>query len=525
MDEFDLNELKAEYIPEDAAAGEAPSDEGAVENGGKPFETEGGKTPSPVILSEAKDPTPQADAPAVGGAPSDEGAVENGGKPFETEGGKNPAPTLNLRLRNNAPTEGDPSLSLPPSSSASPQMPPPSSEGGKTQRPRNEGDSPSPAPPRNDTSSGASRHLPLEGKASDAAPVLQEDKQKPAKKRRVPLFWKIYAIAVAVVIMLICGLLGFFRAYLREYEETRPINAAREAVSALAAGENRPEFIPSEASEFDRAASVAAAFAEAGGTAEAEIVEKVGVSTEDVPVFSVREDGREVCRVRLREGEKRRFFRTWQVDGVFFTGDNAVDITLTADTRLLLNGVQVGEGYVTSRDEPLRGYEDFTDVTPKCVRYQIEGLFYEPVITLENDYCEPRAEFRNGEWAVSYPGSENSRAEAVQLAYSAAQAYVTYASSLGSPLAPLDRWLIPGSTLRARVLSFDRRYFTRHDSAEFKNMTDLDFSVYGADEFSVKLAFDYVMRTGRKEQTDKTVITLYMLRIDGSWKLSDVAVE
>ncbi|MBQ9558351.1 MAG: hypothetical protein IJU94_07120 [Clostridia bacterium] len=519
MDELDLNELKAEYVPEetpstpDASAPDASTPANAPD------------APTPVIPSEAKDPTPQVEAPAVGGAPSDEGAVENGGKPFETEGGKNPAPTLNLRLRNNAPTEGDPSLSLPPSSSASPQMPPPSSEGGKTQRPRNEGGSSEALPPRNDASSAPSERIPLKGKASDAAPVLQEDKEKPAKKRRVPLFWKIYAIAIAVAIMLICGLLGFFRAALKEYEDTRPLNAAREAVSALAAGEDRPEFIPAEASEFDKAASVAAAFAEAGGTADAEITEKVGVSTEEIPVFSVREGGKEICRVRLKEAGKSRFFKTWQIDGVFFTGDNAVDITLTADTRLLLNGVPVGEGYVTSRDEPLRGYEDFPDVTPKCVRYQIEGLYYEPVITLENDYCEPRAELKNGEWTVAYPGSENSRAEAVQLAYSAAQAYVKYASSQGSPLAPLDRWLIPGSTLRARVLSFDRRYFTRHDSAEFKNMTDLDFSVYGADEFSVKLAFDYVMRTGGKEQTDKTVITLYMLRIDGSWKLSDVAVE
>ena len=387
--------------------------------------------------------------------------------------------------------------------SAEPKDPTPYADGCE-----NEGDSPSASPPRND------------GATDPDAP----DAPSP-KKRRVPLFWKIYAIAVAVVIMLICGLLGFFRAALKEYEDTRPLNAAREAVSALAAGEDRPEFVPAEASEFDRAASVAAAFAEAGGTADAEITEKVGVSTEEIPVFSVREGGKEICRVRLKEDGESRFFKTWAIDGVLFGGEHSVDITLTSDTRLLLNGVRVGEGYVTSRDEPLRGYEDFPDLTPKCVRYQIDGLQYKPVITLENDYCEPRAELKNGEWTVAYPGSESSRAEAVDIAYSAAQAYVKYASSQGSPLAPLDRWLIPGSTLRARVLSFDRRYFTRHDSAEFRNMKDLDFSIYGADEFSVKLSFDYVMRTGRKEQTDDTVMTLYMLRWNGSWKLSDVAVE
>ncbi len=111
---------QAESLPEEGetpAAGGAPSDEGAVEDG-TPSETEGG-IPAPaadpvilsersaskdltspsVILSEAKDPTHQADAlpeegetPAAGGAPSDEGAVEDG-TPSETEGGiPDPAP-------------------------------------------------------------------------------------------------------------------------------------------------------------------------------------------------------------------------------------------------------------------------------------------------------------------------------------------------------------------------------------------------------------------------------------------------
>ena len=85
MDEFDLNELKAEYIPEetpstpDASAPDAPTPASAPD------------APTPVILSEAKDPTPKAEAPAVGGAPSDEGAVSDG-LPSETEGGKTPAP-------------------------------------------------------------------------------------------------------------------------------------------------------------------------------------------------------------------------------------------------------------------------------------------------------------------------------------------------------------------------------------------------------------------------------------------------
>lgn len=347
----------------------------------------------------------------------------------------------------------------------------------------------------------------------------------PEPKKRKSRFWKIYAIVTALAAMLICGLLGFFWQYLKEYEETRPVSVAKEAVTALAAGEDRDGFMPEEAGDIDRAASVAEAYAAAGGTANAEIVEKVGISTEDAPVFSVREDGREICLIRLRSDGKRRFFVKWVVNGVTFPEKHDVDITLTADTRLKLNGVTVGGEYVVSRDEPLPGYEEFADITPKCVRYSVEGLIFEPEMALENDYCYPAASEKNGVWTVTYPGPEDSREDAVELAYSAAKAYVTYASSQDSPFAPLDKYLIPDSILRQKVLSFNRKYFTRHDSASFENMEALDFSVYGADEFSVKLSFDYVMRNGSKTQTEKTVMTLFMLRYNGDWKIASVISE
>ncbi|MBO4934520.1 MAG: hypothetical protein J5441_05065 [Clostridia bacterium] len=504
MDATDeLNELKKLYFNEEERQDAAPEQASPVQ-GEVPPEAAEGLSPAPsVILS------PQGEgSPADSSRAEEEGDSSSEALPpprNDSAGGAaapdSPAPEASP-VQGEVPPEAAEGLSPAPSVILSPQ-----GEGSpaESNRAEEEGDSSSPSAPRND---------------SDADSPAPEK-----KKRRWPRFWKIYAITVAVAAMLICGLLGFFHVFLREYEETRPLNAAKEAVIALAKGENKPGFVPSDATEFDAAVDVAAAFAEAGGTANAEIVEKVGISTEEVPVYSVREGGKEICRLRLKPAEKRRFFKTWQADGFIFGGDNAIDITVTGDTVLKLNGVEVGENYIVERDAALPGYEDFADITPKCVRYCVEGLRFKPVVTLENPYCYPNAEFKNGFWTVTYRGAENNRADAVNIAYSAAKAYVTYASSKNSPLAPLDKWLIPGSTLRARVLSFDRRYFARHDSAEFRNMEDLDFSIYGADEFSVKLSFDYVMRYGKKEQTDKTVITLYMLRWNGEWKLSDVAVE
>lgn len=40
---------------------------------------------------------------------------------------------------------------------------------------------------------------------------------------------------------------------------------------------------------------------------------------------------------------------------------------------------------------------------------------------------------------------------------------------------------------------------------------------------AVTLSFDYVMTSSRREQTDRSVMTLYMLRTDGGWKLAEVS--
>ncbi|MBQ6552600.1 MAG: hypothetical protein IJL83_03170 [Clostridia bacterium] len=506
MDATDeLNELKKLYLNEEER--EPAPEQASPVQGEVASEAAEGLSPAPsVILS------PQGEgSPAESNRAEEDGDSSSPSAPRNDSDADSDAAPAADGANEDAPAPADapaPSVILSPQGEGSPA---------ESSRAEEEGDSSSPSAPRNDSETADSETAPDSPAPDSPAPEK--------KKRRWPRFWKIYAITVAVAAMLICGLLGFFHVFLMEYEETRPLNAAKEAVAALAKGENRPGFVPSEATEFDAAADVAAIFAEAGGTANAEVVEKVGVSTEEVPVYSVREGGKEICRLRMKPGKKRRFFNTWQADGFMFGGDNAIDITVTGDTVLKLNGVEVGENYIVERDAALPGYEDFADITPKCVRYCVEGLRFKPVVTLENPYCYPNAEYKNGFWTVTYRGAEDNRQDAVNIAYSAAKAYVTYASSPNSPLAPLDKWLIPGSTLRARVLSFDRRYFTRHDSAEFRNMEDLDFSIYGADEFSIKLSFDYVMRYGKKEQTDKTVITLYMLRRNGEWKLSDVAVE
>ncbi|MBO4934888.1 MAG: signal peptidase I [Clostridia bacterium] len=132
----------APFEEEAPAAGGAPSDEGAVEDGA-PSETEGG-IPAPaadaVILSPQGDGSPagssraEEEAPAAGGAPSDEGAVEDG-SPSETEGGI-PADAADAVILSEAKDPTPQAESLPEEGDSSSEALPP----------RNDSDGTAPAP-------------------------------------------------------------------------------------------------------------------------------------------------------------------------------------------------------------------------------------------------------------------------------------------------------------------------------------------------------------------------------------------
>lgn len=341
-----------------------------------------------------------------------------------------------------------------------------------------------------------------------------------SKAKRKLGFWGIYAIVFAVIAMAVVGLLGYLWKYLSAYEQSRPMRVAKEAVARLAEGEAE-QLLLAELSPFESGALGDNVFARLSESESLDVAEKAGVSTAEKPVFAVRAEGKEILTVRLTPSGRNTFFQCWEVEGVSLTRPERLVLTVVEGVKLRVNGVEVGEEYIAERDIPLDGYADFPQEAPRCVRYELPPLCVEPVVELEGSESAPRAERTQEGWRVSYSAEGGEREKAVAIA--AAKEYVAFASDEEAPIDALDRYLVKGSVLRARMLSFDRKYFARHDSASMENVTASDYCVYGENVCSVKVTYDYRMITDGKEYVDPSAMIMYLIRTSDGWRLAEVA--
>lgn len=344
-------------------------------------------------------------------------------------------------------------------------------------------------------------------------------RNKPEKRRLG--FWAIYAIVFSVLAMGIIGGLLYLRKYLAAYEESRPMRVAQGVIEQLATDSAPTHLFSGEVSEFERGTEIGRLYKKLTEGKAVDCAEKAGESGADAPVFSVRADNKEICKLTLAEAGRNDFFRCWQVVNIEFIGGNPLMLTLPESVKLKVNGVSVGEEYIAERDIPLAGYADFPEKAPSCVRYELPTLYFEPEVTLESEDCAPVAVKDDKGWSVKYnaEGGETEKA----FASAAAKAYVAFASDEEAPITELDKYLIPGSTLRARMLSFDRKYFARHDRAEMRNVKASDYCVYGEGLCSVLVTYDYFMVTDGKEYTEQAAMTMYMLKTAAGWRLAEVA--
>ena len=119
--------------------------------------------------------------------------------------------------------------------------------------------------------------------------------------------------------------------------------------------------------------------------------EAAGVSTADVPVFTVKAGPADVCRVTLAAAGDAGFgFHYWTVGrceayvSASSLATASVRIEAPADETVYLNGVAVGGSYITDANLPcadLTALESRYSDVPHRVRYEINGLYGDITVT------------------------------------------------------------------------------------------------------------------------------------------------
>ena len=206
------------------------------------------------------------------------------------------------------------------------------------------------------------------------------------QKKRFPFFWIGIAIYVLVFALLSFFGLKIFRDYIAAYELSRPGRAMEEYRAELRE-QGHTEAVVQALSALDtniRSQEENLQWAE-DLLREASFPRMLNLSDEGHMVYSVRARGQQIGQITAVPGEPDRFgFRDWTISEEsydFSAFMHSCQATIPSDYGYYVNGVRLGQEYVTEADIPFETLADFYERyegLPTLSHYE-SGLYLDDV--------------------------------------------------------------------------------------------------------------------------------------------------
>ncbi len=369
-----------------------------------------------------------------------------------------------------------------------------------------------------------------------------------AGKKGFPLFWCLYALFVAAMVIFWLYVVSYVKKSLVLYENSQPRNTM-DAIMADFRAKGLQDYvtIEGEVSRFETEDNFVKEF-------QSRVVGKIlyydlakGVQDPSAPRYELFADGDPVGFVTLKEISSEPFFlklltiSEWALDKVEMQsvkGEKAVEITVPDTYQVKINGITADERERTDGRETA---EEFTyaaayvDV-PSFVTYRVEGLLETPEIEILD---------QNGA-AVSFDSQEKGNLTIVSvksfeesempedlkaMVLENAERYTNYFSvdlpgAKGS-VNPI-RDMFPKDSYYLELAETYRRedmwMYSDHAAPTFKNESVSHYIRYHEELFTCEVYFEKEMRLTKtgKVKVDVTNFKLFYALLDGQWKIVDI---
>ncbi len=371
--------------------------------------------------------------------------------------------------------------------------------------------------------------------SANGAKKNRSRKKKRGKKRfkAFSKFLLAYAgILAALIVIVWIMLVGF----MRDYEEGRP-NVAMDKIISQFEPDNIEKLLDENGislNEFENNAVIAAYLKEKLGGSEISYKKKAGEFSEETPVYIVYAGDAAIAKVSLAEnGKNAHKFKKWKLGTVSFDGcmDNEqkkeMVFTVPSGSTIQLNGVEVGESYITEEAvqfEPCMHVGDYVDTPVKTV-YTVSGLIMEPDVKVIYNGEELAAEEQDGSYTAEYPSDEELLAQQQDHIMSIAEDYGRYIINRGSL-----------SKLNANMIGNAREYVSDIPAIwaflwgmtytyEFQNESISNFRKYSDDCFSCDIYYDLYVKWNNGSKTYNTSLTYTFVKVDGKWYVADMIIN
>lgn len=355
-------------------------------------------------------------------------------------------------------------------------------------------------------------------------------------RQKKSLFFKIYAIFFACVILLIAVGLFILWFALEDYEKADPTNIMNPIVENM----NNKDYDDLlndgnlKFSEFESKENFKNYLNKNLGESKFSY-SKMAASDENNPVYKIKSGKKEIASVTLKKSDKKSKFGNaqFQISKISDVGGAEKKIVIYAPStaKLTLNDKDISNTYIVEKDIAIEDLDylpkDF--VKPTTVKYEISGLFEDGMIKatgyLGNQLLISKDE-KTGEFTVLSNGTDDMAKSFDALITNASQAYSKYITN-DVKLDEIRKYFSTESPLYKTISSMEVNWYTKHNKFEFENIKTSDFISYSDNCFSYRIKFDhYVHRIeAGKIFHYPCDYTMIFAKKDGKWLVYDMIIN
>ncbi len=366
-----------------------------------------------------------------------------------------------------------------------------------------------------------------------------------------PKFKNKFWIGLIIVVILWLGALAFGLSYLWNIMAEYEISTAKHALSAVEnmfGAENFDELVGGGAFEKnayesdEELVSVYEAQLENGDLTYARLVKPGEDESQDYVVKS----GEVVVGELTLAFEDSGTFGKWNITNTKAVlpiwGD--IVVRMPTNAKLFVNGLEVGEEYISQTDMPYDELEFVTEnyEVPTQVEYTLTGFYNMPEVAATDFNGNPLTVTLNEEatWDVETqsdstittlyaevkPAQVQGDLTALHdMAISDAKKYSFYLSEDGSFTSIANR-MIRESKIYNNIRTMETMWYTNHTHVTFTNEATTNFQQFTSDIFTVDVDYLYtVYRSGGLEYPFETNIKIVYANVDGDWKITDIQIR
>ncbi len=347
-----------------------------------------------------------------------------------------------------------------------------------------------------------------------------------SRKRKLPVFYRIYFVCIAVfVLALVIGLI-WLRGYLADYESAQPKYVAEEVFEkyyktkdfdTIAAGAD-----PSTTFED---IDVIAEYLHSQYDDDELTYSSVTTDDDSKLKYIVKSGDLKISSFILKKsGEKsKKGFDLYALDSfeIFYTADESANVLVPEGCTVYVNDVLLGEESIVEKDIT-DVYKCPEGVTPPAyVKYAVNGLIHEPTVSVKNGdkTCDVTFNEATGEYFAGLPNNEELKAEHADFVMKGIKEYAAYMQN-DSWWGAVKVYLDPDSDLYESVYTAEQYFVIDHNGFEFVDEHIGDFFAYDENTFSCRVAFTQNLKMyGTEDYTDNIDMTVYLRRCGDEFRI------